>query len=156
MLHPLPFCLFYLSYSPELRKRKASYFLSVAMPESSREWKEARTSKDQRGSELSLLLSKQCSIATDHRDSFAFLDLFPSLGDTGIWHCWWFEHLEHFSCFWWSFEGLSRRPFIESIARVYWFALLLKELLFFSTFESREFGWREKLQNAAYWNQVEG
>lgn len=41
------------------------------------------------GIRAALLLSKQCSMATDHRDSFAFLGLVPPFGghgDTGLWH----------------------------------------------------------------------
>lgn len=87
------YILFNSSSSPELRttSRISNETEAISYPlpcqkalES--EWKLGlqRTRGDRSSS-----LPEHSSIATDHRDSFAFLDLFPSLGDTGIWHyCW--------------------------------------------------------------------
>ena len=84
ILHLFPLVLQLVS-SPFFYHTKA---ISYPLPcqkalESERKLGLQRTRGDQSSS-----LPEHSSIATDHRDSFAFLDLFPSLGDTGIWHCW--------------------------------------------------------------------
>lgn len=78
------------------------------MPESSGEWKEARTSKDQRGDQSSLSCFPS-SVAWQRTTVIVsrFWIWFLPLGDMGTRGCgifWWSEHLEHLLCFWWSWK----------------------------------------------------
>lgn len=89
MLHPLDLVIPLVLFPRGLQTKGKLFSYPLPCQKALESERKLGLQRTRGGIRAALLLSKQCSMATDQRDSFAFLDLVPPFrghGDTGLWH----------------------------------------------------------------------